>query len=87
MKVVVVYRPNSEHARVVEDYVRDFQHRHTSPKIELVNIDTREGSAMATLYDIMQYPSFLVVQNDGYVQKMWQGNPPLMDEIFSYATV
>lgn len=86
MKVVVLYRPNSEHARTVEDYIRDFQACHSEPKLEILSLDTREGSATATLYDIMQYPAFLVVQNDGYVQKMWQGaDLPLMDEIISYA--
>jgi hypothetical protein len=86
MKVIVLYRPDSEHARVVEEYVRDFQQRH-STKLEIINIDTREGSATASLYDIMQYPAFLVVQNDGYVQKMWSGlDLPLMDEIVAYAS-
>jgi hypothetical protein len=34
----------------------------------------------------VQYPAFLVIQNDGYVQKMWEGDPlPMMDEIASYA--
>lgn len=86
MKVIVLYRPNSEHARVVEDYLHDFQARHSLPKLEVMSLDTREGSATAALYDVMQYPAFLVVQNDGYVQKMWQGSDlPLMDEIVSYA--
>jgi hypothetical protein len=86
MKVVVLYRPNSEHARSVEEYVRDFQQRHSVPKLEIISIDTREGSATATLYDVVQYPAFLVIQNDGYVQKMWEGDPlPMMDEIASYA--
>lgn len=84
--MIVLYRPNSEHSRVIEDYLRDFQARHSLPKLEVMSLDTREGSATAALYDIMQYPAFLVVQNDGYVQKMWQGSDlPLMDEIVSYA--
>lgn len=87
MKVLILYRPNSEHARTAEDYIRDFQSRHPSSKMEVVSIDTREGSAMATLYDIMQYPALLVTQDDGAVQKIWVGDPlPLMDEVVSYAT-
>lgn len=87
MKIVVLYRPNSEHARTVEDYVRDFQSRHPGPKLEIISLDTREGSATAALYDIVQYPAFLAIQNDGYVQKMWEGNDlPMMDEVASYAT-
>lgn len=88
MKVIVLYRPNSEHSRVVESYIRDLQAVHSIPKIEIVSLDTREGSATASLYDIVQYPAFLVVQNDGYAQKVWQGdNLPLMDEVVSYANV
>jgi 3-deoxy-D-manno-octulosonic acid (KDO) 8-phosphate synthase len=53
-----------------------------------MSIDTREGSATATLYDVVQYPAILVLQTDGYVQKIWQGEQlPLMDEVASYATV
>jgi hypothetical protein len=55
--------------------------------LEVLNIDTREGSATATLYDIMQYPAILVLHTDGYVQKIWQGDSlPLMDEVAAYVT-
>ena len=86
--MVVLYRPNSEHARLVEEFARDFQRRYHShaEHLELLNIDTRDGSSTATLYDIMRYPAILVLQNDGYLQKSWEGDEfPLMDEIFSYA--
>lgn len=86
MKVLILYRPNSEHARVMEDFIREYQERHDSGHLEVLNIDTREGSATATLYDVVQYPAILVLQTDGYVQKIWQGNSlPLMDEVASYA--
>jgi hypothetical protein len=86
MKVLVLYRPNSEHGRIVEDFVRDFQIRHREPRLEVLSIDTRDGSATASLYDIMQYPAILVVQTDGNVQKVWEGTQlPLMDEVVAYA--
>lgn len=88
MKVIFLYRPNSEHGRIVEDYIRDFRARHEGERIETLNVDSREGSAMASLYDVVQYPAILVVQNDGYVQRSWQGDQlPLMDEVASYAAV
>jgi hypothetical protein len=87
MKVLVLYRPNSEHARLIEEFVRDYQSRHQPDHLEVLNIDTREGSATATLYDIMQYPAILVLHTDGYVQKIWQGDSlPLMDEVSAYVT-
>ena len=86
MKVVVLYRPNSEHGRRVEEFIHDFQAQHHGERLEVLNIDSRDGSAMASLYDVMQYPAILVLQGDGYVQKAWEGvQLPLMDEVFSYA--
>ncbi len=86
MKVLVLYRPNSDHGRTVEEFIHDFQSRHNVQRLEALSVDTRDGSATATLYDVMQYPAILVLQNDGYVTKMWEGSPlPLMDEIASYA--
>lgn len=86
MKVLVLYRPNSEHGRRVEEFIHDFQRRHQGERLEVLNIDSRDGSATASLYDVMQYPAILVLQTDGYPQKVWQGEQlPLMDEVASYA--
>lgn len=86
MRVLVLYRPNSGHGRLVEEFVHDFQSRHNSDKIELLNIDTREGSATATLYDVVQYPAVLVLQADGSLQRSWIGETlPLIDEVVAYA--
>lgn len=87
MKVLILYRPNSEHARLIEDFIHEYQARHPD-HLEVLSLDTREGSATATLYDVMQYPAILVVHTDGFVQKIWQGDSlPLMDEVASYARV
>ena len=89
MKVLVLYRPNSEHGRVVEEFVHDLESRLSSnARLELINIDTRDGSATASLYDVVQYPAVLVLQNDGYLHKFWQGTdevPPLLDEVAGFA--
>lgn len=85
MKVLVLYRPNSEHARLVEEFVQNFQSRHGDERLELVNIDTRDGNATASLYDVVQYPGVLVVQNDGSLQRSWSGEVlPLVDEVIAY---
>lgn len=84
MKSFVLYRPNSEFARTTEQYVRDFERR-KGVRLELVNIDTEEGTQKARLYDIVQYPAILVTRDDGQIMKAWQGEPfPLMDEIAGY---
>jgi hypothetical protein len=87
MRLLIIYRPNSEHGRMIEEFVHEYQQRHQPRHLEVLSIDTREGSAMATLYDVIQYPAILVLQNDGYIQQMWQGEQlPLMEEVAAYAT-
>jgi len=86
MRVLIFYRPNSEYARITEDFIRDFKSRNDSSKIEVLNVDTRDGDATATLYDVVEYPAILVVQESGSVQKMWQGPAfPQFDEVAGYA--
>ena len=85
--MVVLYRPNSEHARKVEEFVRDFSHDDRSRKIELVSLDTRDGASTASLYDVMQYPAILALANDGRVIKEWEGDMlPLRTEVAYYAS-
>jgi hypothetical protein len=86
MKVLILYRPNSEHSSIVESFVRDFQHQHDmSDKMELISVNTRDGAATAALYDVWQFPTVLVTGGDGRMLNMWQGEPlPLMDEIVGY---
>lgn len=86
MKIIVIYRPNSEHGRLVEEFIRDYQMRHGTGRLEVLNIDSREGGATASLYDIMQYPAILALQDDGQVLRAWEGETlPLMDELAGYS--
>lgn len=85
MRVIALYRPNSEFARQTEMFARDLEHSQ-GVKVELVNVDTREGTATATLYDAVQYPAIVVLAEDGHMQQMWQGSQlPLMSEVAGYA--
>lgn len=87
MKLLVLYRPESEHSRAVETFVRDFryQHEHVADKVEVLNVDSREGVALASLYDIMEYPAILALGNDGMLLKFWSGATlPLMSEVAGY---
>ena len=85
MKIIILYRPNSEHARTTEEFVASLKQKTTPVRIEAVNIDTREGWAVASLYDILQYPAVMVVREDGQLQKYWEGNDlPRIDEVQGY---
>lgn len=81
----MLYHPQSETARPVEEFAHDFGKR-TGRKFELLSLESRDGSAMASLYDIVRYPAILALAGDGSLLKSWQGNAlPLMDEVSYYA--
>jgi hypothetical protein len=87
MKVVVLYRPNSEYARQVEEFVRGLQTQHNVDErhLQVLDYDSREGAATASLYDVMSQPSILVIGDDGGYVKSWAGgNLPLMEEVAGY---
>jgi hypothetical protein len=48
----------------------------------MLDIDTRDGAAEASLHDVMQYPAFIVTTFEGSVLQQWEGIPaPLIDEV------
>lgn len=87
MRLLVIYRPKSEHSRSIESFIREFKYRHTTDNnlLEVLNIDTREGAAMASLYDVVQYPAVLALSDDGQLLKSWEGDTmPVIDEVAGY---
>ncbi len=86
MKLCILYHPKSEHARKVEEFAHDFK-RQKDRDIELLSLETREGSAIASIYDIVQYPALLAMQDNGQLLKNWEGEElPLMNEVAAYTT-
>lgn len=85
MRVAIVYRYESDHAREVLDYLRDFE-RQTGRTIETVDPDTREGADFCRAYDIVEYPSVVAMSDDGAFQHLWRGRPlPTISEVSFYA--
>lgn len=84
MKAMIFYRPNSEHERQVQEYVRDFL-KNTGKELPLVDVNTREGAAQAELYDIMKFPSILAVDGQGQMLRLWSDELlPRFDEVSYY---
>lgn len=84
MKVFALYHPVSEYARTVEDFKRDFE-RFSHYSMDLLSLESVEGSDKARLYDIVQYPAIVVTRDDGQILKYWSGETmPLINEISSY---
>jgi hypothetical protein len=85
MKLVVLYQPHTEFARITEEYVQEFKGLHPEAEVALVDVDSIEGSKQAQLYDVVQYPALLAIANNGSLLNMWSGSlMPLMDEVMGY---
>lgn len=85
MRIVILYHPKSEQEGKVLDYVRDYHIRHPDRQVELVSLETIEGSEMARIYDITRYPAILVIAAGGALQQLWEGETlPLMNEIDAF---
>ena len=84
MRVAVVYRYESDHAREVLDYLRDFS-RQTGHEIEEIDPDTSDGSGFCRTYDIVEYPTMVALSDNGQLQNMWRGRPlPTISEVSFY---
>jgi hypothetical protein len=84
MRVVVVYKIESDHAREVLDYLRDFE-RQTGHVIDEMDPETREGAAFCRVYDIVEYPTVLALDDNGQMLNQWRGRPlPTISEVSFY---
>ena len=87
MKTIIIYKPKSDHGSNVESFVREFRRRHERARLETIDANSRDGIAMASLYDIMSYPAILSLRTDGSVLQSWQGTTlPLLDEVAYYTS-
>lgn len=84
MNVRIVFKEESDHAREVFDYLRDFE-RQTGHQIETINPDSKEGEMTCRTYDIVEYPTVFAVSEDGRLQNLWRGSPlPTISEVSYY---
>lgn len=81
--VTVLYRPVSEHARVVEDFQRELEKE--GVEVRLLDVDTKEGQVFAQLHDVMQFPSVIATSSEGTPLQTWAGSLPLIKEVGYFA--
>lgn len=85
MRVLVVYRDNTDYARSVTDFLRDFN-RQTGREVETLDPDTAAGSEFCRVYDIVEYPTMIALTDDGQMLNTWRGLPlPTISEVSYYA--
>lgn len=84
MKAVIIYKVESDHAREVTDYLRDFA-RQTGHQLETIDPETRDGADFCRAHDIVEYPSVVALSDDGALQNLWRGRPlPTISEVGYY---
>lgn len=84
MRVIVIYKSESDYARQVTDFLQDF-FRRTGRKLEELDPETPEGEAFCRAYDIVEYPTLIALSDSGSMQNMWRGLPlPTISEVSFY---
>jgi hypothetical protein len=84
MKVVIVYKSESDHARSVLDFLRDFE-RQTGHVLQTMEPDSAEGEAFCRAYDIVEYPTVIALSDASVMQNTWSGTPlPTISEVSYY---
>jgi len=84
MRTVIIYKDETDYARTVTDYLRDFE-RQTGHTLETLNPDSTEGDLFCRAYDIVEYPTVIAISDDSVMQNMWTGLPlPTISEVSFY---
>lgn len=84
MRVIIIFRDNTDHAHPVLDFLRDFEHQ-TGHVLETMDPDTAEGMHFCDTYGIVEYPTLIAISDDGVMQNMWRGLPlPTISEVSYY---
>lgn len=84
MRTIVIYKDETDYARTVTEYLRDFT-RQTGYTLETLDPDTPEGIDFCRIYDIVEYPSVVALSDVGALQNLWRGLPlPTISEVSYY---
>jgi len=84
MRVAVLYRDQTDYARSVIDFLRDFKHQ-TGHDLEVIDPDSSDGVHFVETYGITSYPAVIALSDDGVMQNMWVGLPlPTISELSFY---
>ncbi len=82
MRIICIYRDNEDYSRSVNEWLENFR-RQTGRELETMNPD--ENISFCEAYDVVEYPTFLALDNEGGVRNMWRGSSlPLIDEVLNY---
>lgn len=84
MRVLVIYKEETDYARQVNDFIFDFK-RQTGHDLETLNPESNDGISFCSAYDILEFPTLVAISDDGQVQNQWRGLPlPTLSEVSYY---
>lgn len=84
MRIVIIWRDNTDYARDVTEWLENFRRR-TGREIESIDPDTMEGGYFVELYGVVEYPTILVLDDSGKMVQQWRGRMmPLVDNVLYY---
>jgi len=86
MRLVVLFRERREYSRATNQWIEEYKRRSGKPEeVEVFDPDTPAGASLARTYGLVDYPSVLVMMNDGSLMKGYSGMPlPTIGEIKGY---
>ena len=85
MRIVIVYKEFSDHARECEEWIHEFEKR-TTAELEKLDPESPDGESFCTARGIMEYPAIVITDTDGKTYETWTGSPlPVIDEVVAYA--
>ena len=86
MRTVCIWRRESDYGRGTEDWIAEYERR-TGREAESFDPDTPEGEDICRVYDVVEYPTIMVMNGEGTVMGSWRGKSlPLFDEVSYWAS-
>ncbi|MBQ3310246.1 hypothetical protein IJG73_02290 [Candidatus Saccharibacteria bacterium] len=84
MRIVCVWKDNTDYAREVTDWLSEFK-RETGKEVESLDPESTEGEIFVRARDMLQFPAVVALADDGTVLREWKGTPmPQFDEVLYY---
>ncbi len=83
MRLLCIFREGEDYSRSVNEWLENFR-RQTGRELEVMDPD--KETAFCETYDVVEFPTFLALGNDGSVRAAWSGRDlPLINDVLYYA--
>ncbi|MDO9555625.1 MAG: thioredoxin family protein [Atribacterota bacterium] len=84
MKVKIFWQKNCPHCPEAKNLGRQLE---KEMEVQYFNVDTVDGLAEASYYDIASTPSIVVLDNNENEIKTWRGKTPRLEEVRKEAAI